>query len=148
MHLKHWLLLFAAVALFVEELVLASLPGQLSCGDAVVQKIGLQRLQSVLRWRSRPVVGDYVVRALIQRSILAALVALLQPGTDAGEGPVLQSRVCNKSQWMLVYRGLHALLYLHICIRNMFFVKSWYQFLTHTSVLIAVSFICTCPSCI
>jgi hypothetical protein len=89
MHLKHWLRLCAAAAIFVEELVLGSVPRQLSCGDAVVQKTGLHRLQAVLRWR--PVFGDYGMQALIQRDILAELVALLQPGTDAGEGPVLQS---------------------------------------------------------
>jgi hypothetical protein len=64
------------------HIVTSALPGQLSCGDAVVQKIGLSRLQSVLSWR--PVFGEGLVWALMQRHVLAALVQLLQAGTDAG----------------------------------------------------------------
>lgn len=82
MHLKHCLLPAAAVVVVFEEVMLTSLPGQLCCGDAVVQKIGLHALQRVLGWR--PVFGEALVGALKERHVLAALVQLLQPGTDAG----------------------------------------------------------------
>lgn len=73
----------AAVFLLYRFIALASMRDGLRCGHAIPQKSALAHLQRYLSLRL--VMGEGVVQDLTDNGILAALVQLLQPDTDACE---------------------------------------------------------------
>lgn len=79
--------LVAAVYSLLQAAFLGSTPGALRSHDAVVQKVALKQLQRVLSFRQA--FGETVVQKLAEADILDALVAVLQPGTDACKLDVL-----------------------------------------------------------
>jgi hypothetical protein len=75
------LLLLLAVYSLLQAAFLGSTPGALRSRDALVQKMALKQLQRVLSLRQA--FGETLVLKLAEADILDALVAVLQPGTDA-----------------------------------------------------------------
>lgn len=59
------------------------MPGSFASNNAVVQKTALRHLQVYLSLRTR--LGEGVVGEVVQRGLIAELVALVKPGTDARE---------------------------------------------------------------